>query len=90
VVGVVIHARKDLKRGFVVLPGREIKWTQVAPSTLEFYLRLVDLFFAVPSLGFRVVVVPDKNVLDHGHFLQNHDDFYYKMWWQLLTRLIDD
>lgn len=84
------RAIKALKRQFNILPGRELKWTQVSPSNLAFYLALVDLFFDESSLGFRAVVVPDKAGLDHGRFGQSHDDFYYKMWWQLLTRLIDD
>ena len=84
------RAIKALKARHGIAATREIKWTQVAPSTLAFYRDLVSLFFDKPSLGFRGVVVPDKQVLDHGRFDQDHDDFYYKMWWQLLTRLIDD
>lgn len=80
---------KDLKREHQIQSHREIKWTQVSPSRLGFYLALVDLFFDTPELGFRAVVVPDKAALDHLAFNQTHDDFYYKMWWQLLTRLID-
>lgn len=90
-----IHKRigreiKELKKRFNILPGREIKWTQVSPATLDFYRHVIDLYFDEPALGFRAVVVPDKTALDHDHFNQSHDDFYYKMWWQLLTRLIDD
>jgi hypothetical protein len=81
---------KDLKRKHQVPAGREIKWTQVSPSRLGFYLDLVELFFEEPTVGFRAVVVPDKQALDHASFDQCHDDFYYKMWWQLLTRWIDD
>lgn len=84
------RAIKALKARHGIPATREIKWTQVAPSTLAFYQDLVSLFFDDPSLGFRGVVVPDKQVLDHDRFDQDHDDFYYKMWWQLLTRLIDD
>lgn len=39
-------------------------------------------------LRFRGLVVPDKSALDHGRFGQSHDDFYYKMWFQLLNWLI--
>ncbi|MDN5850345.1 MAG: DUF3800 domain-containing protein [Nitrococcus sp.] len=80
---------KALKRAHGIASGREIKWTQVSPSRLAFYLALVDMFFDEPLLGFRTVVV-DKTLLNHDRFEQAHDDFYYKMWWQLLTRLIDD
>jgi len=84
------RAIKGLKAAHGIPASREIKWTQVSPSTLTFYQALVDLFFDEPCLGFRSVVVPDKRALDHERFGQSHDDFYYKMWWQLLRRLIDD
>lgn len=84
------RAIKMLKAQYGIPLSREIKWTQVSPSTLAFYKELISLFFDEGSLGFRGVVVPDKNVLDHARFDQSHDDFYYKMWWLLLTRMIDD
>lgn len=84
------RAIKALKRRHGVPDSREIKWAQVSPSTLGFYRELVSLFFDEPALGLRGVVVPDKQLLDHDCFNQSHDDFYYKMWWQLLTRMIDD
>lgn len=86
----LVRSIKALKARHGIPATREIKWTQVAPSTLAFYQDLMSLFFDEPSLGFRAIVVPDKEVLDHGRFDQDHDEFYYKMWWQLLTRLIDD
>ena len=81
---------KALKKSHGIPPGRELKWTQVAPATLGFYSALADLHFNTPELGFRGVVVPDKQALEHERFQQSHDDFYYKMWWQLLTQLICD
>lgn len=84
------RAIKKLKIAHGIPANREVKWTQVSPSRLTFYLALVDLFFDTPELGFRAVVIPDKDALDHGRFGNSHDDFYYKMWWQLLRRLIDD
>lgn len=84
------RAIKSLKEKHNILRSRELKWTQVSPSTLAFYIALADLFFDEPRLGFRAVVIPDKKLLDHIRFDQTHDDFYYKMWWLLLTRLIDD
>ena len=80
---------KLLKREFGLSPLFEIKWTKTSPAKLDFYLALVDLFFDEPLLHFRGVVVPDKSVLDHERFHQTHDDFYYKMWYWLLTYLID-
>lgn len=79
---------KALKAAHNIPVTLEIKWVKVSPARLQFYLELIDLFFNTPQLSFRAVVVPDKSSLDHGRFEQSHDDFYYKMWWQLLRRLI--
>lgn len=81
---------KAVREQFGLPPSFEIKWTKISPARLDFYLALVNLFFNEPMLRFRAVVVPDKAVLDHGQFKQSHDDFYYKMWYLLLTHLIDD
>lgn len=79
---------KELKRTHGLAPGFEIKWVKVSPSKLDFYRALIDLFFDQPLLRFRGLVVPDKTALNHGRFGQDHDIFYYKMWYQLLHRLI--
>ena len=80
---------KALKKSFNIAPTLEIKWVKVSPGRLPFYQALLDLFFDEPLLHFRGLVVPDKQELDHGRFTQNHDEFYYKMWYQLLNHLID-
>ena len=79
---------KALKAAHAFEAEREIKWVKVSPAKLDFYLALVDLFFDEPMLHFRGLVVPDKAALDHERFGQTHDDFYYKMWYQLLNWLI--
>lgn len=81
---------KKIKATHGIPASREIKWTQVSPSNFEFYRSLIDMFFDEPCVGFRAVVVPDKQALNHEQFENSHDDFYYRMWWQLLRRLIDD
>lgn len=65
----------------------EIKWTKVSPAKLAFYSAVVDLFFQTPELHFRGVVIPDKSLLRHEKFKQNHDGFYYKMFFTLLKTL---
>lgn len=80
---------KSLKAAHGVPAGFEIKWVKVSPAKLPFYQALLDLFFDEPMLHFRGLVVPDKQLLDHGRFTQNHDEFYYKQWYTLLNRLID-
>lgn len=88
--------RKSLSRKIKALKAEhnlpasfEIKWVKVSPGKLPFYQALLDLFFDEAMLHFRGLVVPDKHLLDHGRFTQNHDDFYYKQWYTLLNRLID-
>lgn len=80
---------KALKQRHGLPPQVEIKWTKVSPGQIGFYIDLLDLFFDQPLLHFRGLVVPDKQALDHGRFQQSHDEFYYKMWYVLLNRLID-
>lgn len=79
---------KALRSAYGIGPEVEIKWVKVSPARLDFYLALVDLFFDEPLLHFRGLVVPDKSALDHGRFAQDHDGFYYKMWYLLLNRMI--
>lgn len=70
---------KELKLKHNLKPDFEIKWTKVSASKVEFYLDVVDYFFSNPALRFRGVVVPDKEQLDHARFHQDHNTFYYKM-----------
>jgi hypothetical protein len=57
----------------------ELKWVKVSPGKLDFYLDILDYFFDSEELRFRGVVVPDKSRLQHDRFSQEHDDWYYKM-----------
>ncbi len=67
----------------------ESKWTKVSPSKLEFYLDFLDYFFDDDDLHFRGVIIPDKSVLDHQMHGQDHDTWYYKMYFTLLKVIID-
>lgn len=80
---------KALKAEHGLPTSFEIKWVKVSPGKLPFYQALLDLFFDEAMLHFRGLVVPDKQLLDHGRFSQSHDEFYYKQWYTLLNRLID-
>jgi hypothetical protein len=74
-----------IKHGFD--PRREIKWTGVSPAKLPFYLDALDWFFARPDLNFRAIIIPDKRILDHQSFRQEHGIWYYKMFHDLLKIL---
>ena len=67
----------------------ESKWTKVSPGKLPFYLDLVNFFFARAELHFRGVLIPDKRILDHARFNQEHDTWYYKMFFVLLKEILD-
>ncbi|RKX69376.1 hypothetical protein DRP43_04475 [candidate division TA06 bacterium] len=62
----------------------EIKWKKVSLSKLELYLDLIDYFFTNNDLHFRCLVVPSKKKLNHKAFKQTHDDWYYKMYYEML------
>lgn len=63
----------------------EVKWTKVSPAKKALYLDLVDYFFDDDDLHFRALVVPDKSLLRHDAFPgQDHDGWYYKMYFDML------
>lgn len=67
----------------------ELKWTTVSPKHMTFYLELVDLFFSLPSLTFRTVVI-DASKVDNNQFNRNDQELgYYKFYYQLLIHWID-
>lgn len=68
-------------------PGFEIKWTKVSASGLPFYLELLGTFFQEPDLHFRCLVA-SKAGLDHAAYGQSHDDWYYKMYFDLLKVIL--
>lgn len=80
---------RDIKRHHKLTNQFEIKWTKVSPAKLEFYLAIVDYFLDDDDLHWRGVVIPDKSLLNHDQFGQNHDDWYYKMCFTLLEPIID-
>jgi len=65
----------------------ELKWNNLSKSGYHLYSDLIDYFFAT-DLEYRAIVI-DKTQIKHNVFQQNHDDFYYKMYFQLLNKKID-
>jgi hypothetical protein len=78
-----IKASRGLGKDF------ELKWSKVSPGQVEFYLDVLKYFFAEEHLHFRVLVVSDKSKLRHEAFKQDHDTFYYKMYFTLLKVLLN-
>lgn len=63
----------------------ELKWTKLSRQKKLLYLELVELFFNKEYLKFRIVLIDKKKVLDGTNF----DEFYYKLCYLLLTRLVE-
>lgn len=80
---------RDIKHNHGLANDFEIKWTKISPAKIEFYLSIVDYFLDDDDLHFRGVVVPDKRLLNHDGFNQDHDSWYYKMCFTLLEPIID-
>lgn len=80
---------RDLKKRHGLTPQYEIKWTKVSAAKVDFFLDLVDYFFDDANLHFRALVVPDKALLRHEEFGQTHDEWYYKMYFDLLKAIIE-
>ncbi|WP_148073673.1 DUF3800 domain-containing protein [Bythopirellula goksoeyrii] len=77
---------REIKVKHDLPPWFEIKWTKVTPSKVDFYLSLIDYFFQQGNLHFRALVA-DKTNLRHGDFGQDHDQWYYKMYFDMLKVL---
>ena len=79
---------RSLKIKNHIKPSSEVKWTKVSDSRKDFYIDLINYFLSNENLAFRAVLVPDKNKLDHDKYGQTHDDFYYKMYYDMLKKMI--
>jgi hypothetical protein len=78
---------RQIKQRHGMAEGFEVKWTKVSPAKIDFYRDVLDYFFDDDDLHFRAVVVPDKTKLNHPAFGQDHDQWYYKMFFVLLKHI---
>ena len=85
---IIFTRLREIKVRNGIKPHCELKWNAVYPSKLSYYLDLVDYFFDNCDLHFRTLIVPDKTKLNHDAYQQSHDDFYYKMYFDLLKTII--
>lgn len=75
---------KNIKKKYGILS--EIKWISLSKSGYPLYNDLIEYFFAT-DLQYRAIVI-EKSKMKHEEFNQSHDDFYYKMYFQLLNKRI--
>ncbi|MEE0745750.1 MAG: DUF3800 domain-containing protein [Anaerovoracaceae bacterium] len=83
---------KQIKKKNGVNSQSEIKWTKISPVKERLYSDIIDYFFDDDDLRFRGVLIPDKSILKHEKFNQTHDEWYYKMYFNMLKTIfsIDD
>ncbi len=67
----------------------ELKWNKVSRVKIDYYKDVINYFFDNDDLQFRVLVVPDKQVLDYKRFNHTHDTFYYKMYFGMLKAILN-
>ena len=65
----------------------ELKWNKVSEGKYAYYNDIVDYFFDNNDLHYRALIVTDKSVLRHQEYGQTHDQFYYKMYFDLLKTI---
>lgn len=79
---------QDIKERHGIPKMQEFKWHKVSATKLNFYKEILDYFFDEERLNFRVLTITDKESLDHERFRQTHDDFYYKIYFDMLKIII--
>lgn len=86
-VRIINEQIRDIKKSFGI--GTEMKWVKLSEAKKDAYIALVKYFFDCPDLHFRVLVVDNKNAIDHEAFHQTHDEWYYKIYWRMLATIVD-
>jgi hypothetical protein len=88
-VRTILSRIQQIKKRHALSSAFEMKWTKVSPAKLDFYKEVLDFFFADAALHFRALIVPDKAKLRHEQYSQTHDDWYYKMYFDLLKVILN-
>lgn len=65
----------------------ELKWSNVHEATFSMYSEIVEYFF-LTDMKFRAVIV-DKSKIDENRPGYTFNDFYFRMYFQLLHQHID-
>lgn len=77
---------RDIKSKYEI--GTEMKWVKVSAAKMEAYADLVNYFFDDDDLHFRALVVDNKDKINHEAFDQTHDDWYYKMYFDMIKTIL--
>ena len=91
-VSIAYNQMKGIKEGLKHIKlmhnhTSELKWTDVSDLTFPLYKDLIDYFFRT-DMNFRAVIV-DKSQIDNSRPEYSFNDFYFRMYFQLLHHKID-
>lgn len=67
----------------------EMKWVKLSASKKEAYLELINYFFDTNELHFRVLIVDNKEAINHKIYAQTHDEWYYKMYFHMIKTILN-
>lgn len=83
----IFERLREIKIEHGLSPTFELKWNKVSMAKIDYYRDVMNYFFDNSDLHFRVLVVPDKSELNHEKYDQTHDQFYYKMYFDMLKTI---
>ncbi len=87
--------REELKQQLKVITAHhgitgEFKWKKVSPRYFDFYKGLIDYFFKVDYLRFRIVLIEAKTADNARYNGADNELSFYKFYYQLLHHWIFD
>ncbi len=80
-------AIRQIKQKHGINPCAEMKWTRISNAKADAYCDLVRYFFQADGLTYRALIAK-KEGLRPEEFGMTYDDWYYKMYYYLLTPMI--
>ena len=81
----MIHRIKD----YYGYSFAEIQWSQITTNQVPMIKTLIDYFFKCPYLSFRAIIIPNKREVAQDKTVVQFDEWYYKMYYQLLVVMLD-
>lgn len=78
---------EHLKENYNLSNKIELKWNKIDKKTEKLYLDIINYFFNNDDLKFRVIVI-DKTTLNHKKYNQTENDFYHKVYYDMLKYII--
>ena len=78
---------REIKKMYAI--AHEMKWVKISSSKKDAYVDLVNFFFDTPELHFRALIVDNKEAINHEAFQQTHDDWYYKMYFNMIKTILN-